>query len=105
MARPKKEQIVETQEELVEPTEPVVELDVDAVQMASSFEEKPDLSRLDEEGKILSLQNLLRQMPPQYLTEEKLKESIWSIARFVPTDEQIKKARDLNFKPVPRFPN
>jgi hypothetical protein len=54
---------------------------------------EPDKSGLDEEGKIMSLTNLLQCLPPQYVTEEKIRDTVFALARFIPTEAQLEKAR------------
>jgi hypothetical protein len=67
---------------------------------------KPDLSKLDDSDKMQSLLNLLKVLPEQYRqNREMLKENVYNLARFTPTDEMLDIVLDGSFVPPQRFPN
>jgi hypothetical protein len=99
---------VEQEEEEGIVTPALVEENVSQVtpEIISLLEVKPDLSRLDEDSKMQSLINLLKVLPEQYRQDRAmLKENVYRLARFEPTDAQLDIVLDGAYVPPQRFPN
>lgn len=67
----------------------------EAIVTPAPKETLPDRSPLDPESRMLSLINLMKQLPKQYWDDpHDGKKNLWAILRFEPTDEQISAARE-----------
>lgn len=72
----------------------------------SELATKPDLSKLNDDDKMQSLLNLIKVLPEQYRqNREMLKENVYNLARFVPTDEMLDIVLDGSYVAPQRFPN
>jgi hypothetical protein len=84
----------------------VEQKEIEAPAQVNLLEEKPDLSKLSDDDKMQSLLNLIKVLPEQYRqNREMLKENVYNLARFTPTDAMLDTVLDGAYVAPQRFPN
>ena len=79
---------------------------LEAVIQSPLLEQKPDLSKLNDDDKMQSILNLLKVLPEQYRqNRDMLKENVYNLARFTPTDAMLDTVLDGAYVAPQRFPN